>query len=286
MELSAWLTEWRELYVYPRGLRPRTIEHYERCCRIITDRIGEQQLEEVTVLQLRRVVVELQRVQPRSAAQIRDVLAAAIRCAKECGYQVPDLTKSSFPRVAYRAKERHVLNDDGLAAYRRAALEDSHRNLLLFALMGLRRGELLGLKWQDISKDGVLHVCRQRQRVGGELIDTPLKSRSGDRYLQIPGVIIADLRRPRHALPSAYILRTTPEELRRAHLRTLQRAGLDGCGVTLHGLRHSFATSAIRHGAGLKPLADALGHSGITLAANLYGDHLRGEASKIALAIM
>lgn len=281
MDVSAWLTDWLELYVQPRGLRPRTMEYYERCCRIAGEQLQGVQLEELTPITLRRVVVNMQRVHPRSAEQISDVLRAAMRCARECGLSAPELTENNFPTLHHQIAERAVLDDAAIAAYREAALADSHRNLLLLALLGLRRGELLGLKWGDISSDGVLHVQRQRQRIAGKMVEAPLKSRSGDRYLQIPGVIIALLLRDKRALPSAYVVDTTPDALRKAHMRTLKRAGLEKTGVTLHGLRHSFATAAIRHGAGLKPLSDALGHSGITLAANLYGDHFRRETSTV-----
>ena len=60
---------------------------------------------------------------------------------------------------------------------------------------GLRRGELLGLKWQDIDwKNGIIKVRRQVARVDGEIVKTPLKTKNSYRAVSISPQAIEVLR--------------------------------------------------------------------------------------------
>ena len=52
-------------------------------------------------------------------------------------------------------------------------------NQMISSAMGLRRGELLGLKWEDIDlEQGIIHVRRQIARIDGEIVEAPLKQRN------------------------------------------------------------------------------------------------------------
>jgi integrase len=59
-----------------------------------------------------------------------------------------------------------------------------HAVFVLLVLYGLRRGEVLGLRWQDIdSQAGTIRIEQQVQRVGGEMHIGPVKTRAGHRNL-------------------------------------------------------------------------------------------------------
>jgi excisionase family DNA binding protein len=59
----------------------------------------------------------------------------------------------------------------------------------LLILYGMRRGEVLGLRWQDIDLDaGTIAIRQQLQRVHGSLRTGPVKTRAGNRDLPIPGL--------------------------------------------------------------------------------------------------
>jgi integrase len=57
---------------------------------------------------------------------------------------------------------------------------------VLLVLCGLRRGEVLGLRWSDVDFDGgVLRICQQVQRISGELLIGPVKTAAGRRALPL-----------------------------------------------------------------------------------------------------
>ena len=79
-----------------------------------------------------------------------------------------------------------TLSADQLAAFLREAKESGVFEFYYIELAtGLRRGDLLGLKWSDIDfNQGVLHIRRQIARINGEVVEAPLKTESS--YCTLP----------------------------------------------------------------------------------------------------
>lgn len=140
----------------------------------------------------------------------------------------------------------------------------------MLCLCGLRRGEALGARWQDLNGN-TLMIRRQRQRIGGQYTTKPLKTDKSLRGLVLPSWLVSDLASAPRSI-TGWIVDTTPDKLHKAHNRVIKVAGLPH--VTLHGLRHTFATAATVQGMQLKQLQMALGHSQLRLTADLYADHL------------
>lgn len=91
--------------------------------------------------------------------------------------------------------------------------------------------------------------------------------------MQLPEELLQLLQSWPRRLYTPYICDMTPEKLNKEHNAVLSAAGLPH--VTLHGLRHSFATLAVTEGIPVKLLQVALGHSTYKLTADLYADHLQ-----------
>ncbi len=71
---------------------------------------------------------------------------------------------------------------------------------------GLRRGELLGLKWPDIDwKNGIITVRRQVARVNGEITEAPLKTKNSYRRVSISPQAIEVLKAQKAKTDSAYV---------------------------------------------------------------------------------
>ena len=139
--------------------------------------------------------------------------------------------------------------------------------------MGLRTGEVSGLKGEDVQ-DGVLRVRRTIQRIqkrsgGTKLIIGPPKSKDSCREIPVP----------EHLLPLFSVARDifivsgnrSPYEP-----RTIQNHWVSFCNkhdikpVKFHALRHTFATAALEAGIDVKTLSEILGHSTVELTMNLY----------------
>ena len=191
-----------------------------------------------------------------------------------------------------------VLPPEKLADFFREAKETGVFELYYLDLStGLRRGELLGLKWSDIDfEKRTLEVKRQIQRVNGVIQETASKTHNAYRKILLPveAVEILQQYKAKQAIESEYIFPSPtggimePDCARKMLKRVLERAGLDE--LRFHDLRHTFATLALQNGVDVKTLSGILGHysAGFTLdtyahvtaqmqedAANKMGDFLQ-----------
>lgn len=155
---------------------------------------------------------------------------------------------------------------------------------LLMLTLGLRRGEVCGLRWSDIDFERKqINIRNQRQYIPGKgCIDTPPKSDSGNRTLPLMP-IIEDALAPLHAVHEAqsiigsaslYVFKgnsaggLNPSSVDHALMRDCNNLSIRR--VTVHGLRHTFATSSVTAGANIRVLSDMLGHASITTTAHVY----------------
>ena len=138
---------------------------------------------------------------------------------------------------------------------------------------GLRRGELLGLKWSDIDLEkGDLRVQRQIGRIDGKIIEMPLKTKNAYRTLPLSADAISVLKMQKckvgnseWVFPSPTGGPMSPDSVLHMLHRVLKRAGLPK--VRFHDLRHTFATMALQNGVDVKTVSSMLGHysAGFTL---------------------
>jgi integrase len=149
---------------------------------------------------------------------------------------------------------------------------------------GLRLGELLGLRWQDVDFDaGVLHVRQQWTRVG-EL--APPKTKKGIRRVPLSIDLVAFLRKhklaSKHSQDTDFVFASkTGGPL--AH-RNVQRRAWEPVrklaelpdDVTFHDLRHAFASVAASRGVPVTVLSGIMGHSDVGVTQRVY-IHLFGR---------
>jgi integrase len=155
--------------------------------------------------------------------------------------------------------------------------------------LGLRRGELLGLRWVDVDfTTGQLRVWQTLQRVRGEgVIFGPPKSRRSRRVLTMPTVVTDALRQHQTRqredqkaagdrwTDSGLVFTTAtggylePRNLNTTFARLLTRTEVRA--VRLHDLRHTCATLLLPRGVSLRMAMDILGHSQIAVTMNTYG---------------
>ena len=178
----------------------------------------------------------------------------------------------ALPKVEH--KEMKTLTADQLSAFFREARDSGVFALYYIDLTtGLRRGELLGLKWLDIDLEkGDLRVQRQIGRINGKIIEMPLKTKNAYRTLPLSTDAIDVLKAQKckvgnseWVFPSPTGGPMSPDSVLHMLHRVLKRAGLPK--VRFHDLRHTFATMALQNGVDIKTVSGMLGHfsAGFTL---------------------
>ncbi len=290
------------------------IRSYERYAGIIgkhlVPSIGRLKLDKLTPAHV-QVLLDSKLsagLAPRSVQSIRIVLGAALKQGvrwQMVPRNVAELV--SGPRVQNR--EMQVLSPEQARAFLMACQGERLHALYLLALStGLRRGELLALKWEDMDLDaGTLRVHRSlgRSSSQGIVIAEP-KTTQGRRTVRLSSPIVAALRSHRRRQAERRLLEgsdwrdgnylfTTgigtpldPRELGRDFRRMLAKAGLPS--LRFHDLRHSAATIALSQGVHPKIVSEMLGHSRISLTLDVYSHSLptlQAEAAdKIAAALI
>lgn len=156
---------------------------------------------------------------------------------------------------------------------------------------GLRRGELLGLKWEDIDwTQGIIRVRRQVARVNGEIVEAPLKTKNSYRAMSISADAIEVLKAQRAKTHDEYVFPSptggpiSPDSVLHMLHRVLERAGLPK--VRFHDLRHTFATLALQNGVDIiKTVSGMLGHYSAGFTLDTYA-HVTTAAQKEAANTM
>jgi integrase len=159
--------------------------------------------------------------------------------------------------------------------------------LRLAATTGMRRGEVLGLRWRDVDlQRGVLQVVQQRVRGADALTYGPPKTSRGRRRIDLDPATVSALREHRRrqledrlAFGPGYIdadlvfaradgSPLDPDVVSRSFERLARRVGLTP--IRFHDLRHTHATLALAAGIHPKVVQERLGHSSVSITLDLY----------------
>lgn len=284
LTVSAFLDRWLE--VSKERVKPRTHFRYAELMRLhVNPTLGATQLTKLRPLHIEELYGRLRKqgLSGTTVLQIHRVLHAAFNQAVR--WQLLERN----PADAVKAPRKSTQETSSLTAEEipklLAAIEGQFIELpTLIALgTGMRLGEVLGLRWQDVDLTTATARVRQTLQVTMRF-DTP-KSHRSTRTLSLPAFLVDALKRHRKSQNERRLMlgeswhefdliceRGDGQPLRpdtiSKQFRTVARAAdLD---VTFHGLRHTHASLMLAAGADLKVTSSRLGHSSISITADLY----------------
>jgi integrase len=296
MSTGQALSTWLEQVAKPR-VRPATYTRYSGLVmQHLIPSIGAVPLEKLTprIVQTMLNAKASGGLAPRSVHHLRAVLRTALNQAMRWGdvpRNVAALTDS--PRV-----EAHAITflDAGQAGQLLAAARgDRLEALYTVALaLGLRQGEALGLRWQDVDLEArQLHVRHAVQRIDHRLQLVEPKTTRSRRTITIPATVVNALREhQRRQLKEAMridggFVFAHPDGspldgsvVTHQFQRLLKRAGLPR--LRFHDLRHSCASLLLAQGVSARMVMETLGHSNISTTMDIYSHimpSLREEAA-------
>lgn len=155
----------------------------------------------------------------------------------------------------------------------------------LAAATGMRRAEVLGLKWSDVDFDnGMLNISRQLQRIDGELTTRELKTVKSKRTVKLDDFVVDELKRHKaqqnevrlslgKAYKDNYICTWEdgrPVDPDYVTKRFMKIASDNDLNVRFHDLRHSFATLLLSQKVPARIIAEMLGHSSTNITNDIY----------------
>ena len=290
-----------------KRVRPSSHQTYRGCIdNYIVPNIGAIPLEKLTSLDLQKLYKKLlisgrinrieskhqaKGLSPKTVRNIHQIIASAMKLAKEQKIIVSDPTEGcALPKLEH--KEMKTLPIEQLTSFLREAKDSGVFEMYYVELAtGLRRGELLGLKWEDIDfEHGNLRVKRQVARINGEVVEAPLKTKNAYRTLPLAEDTIQVLKQQRNktgsspwVFPSPTGGPISPDSVLHMLHRVLKRAGLPR--VRFHDLRHTFATLALQNGVDIKTVSGMLGHFSAGFTLDTYA-HVTTAAQKEAAKAM
>jgi integrase len=304
MTLGEYLERWLTDSV--RGtVRTSTFERHEQIVRAhVNPALGRIRLKNLTPPHVRGLIAEKLEsgLAPATVRKIHSTFHKALSGAVSDGLIPRNAADVKAPRPT--PKEMRPLSEVEARTFLEATRGDPFEALYVLALTtGLRRGELLGLRWDDVDLErGTLRVGRALVREGGRHRVGETKTRRGRRQVNLTPRTVKALRTHRKRqleeklrLVGLYedsgLIFTTqtgtpvnPENLvKRSFKPLLREANLPD--IRFHDLRHTCATLLLGRGVHPKLVQELLGHATIAMTLDTYSHYLPSMGDQAASAM-
>jgi integrase len=291
-------------------LRPATARRYRDVARLhIVGVIGNLRLAKLTPGDVQRLYADrlAAGLSPTSVHHIHAILHRALDQAVRWGLLLRNVTDAVDP-PRRSSPEMQTWDTRQVAAVLTAAASDDLEALWRLALLtGMRRGELLGLRWADVDLDaGALAVRRTLSRGSTSRLEVgEPKTGAGRRRVSLPASVVESLRchrvrqlEQRLAVGPAYVDADLvfatesggvihPNTLSRRFGQLIEQAGVPP--IRFHDLRHTCATMLLAEGVHPKVVQERLGHATIAETLDRYShvaeDMQRHAADRLDAAI-
>lgn len=305
--VEQWCHEW--LWSYKRNsVKQKTFDQYETILRthIIPD-IGDIRLADLKTMYIQRIINKMHDsgLSHRTIEVMKIVMHAALKQAQRNKLVGENVCENVvLPRK--QPKRIRVLNEDEQTKLI-AALKDNYigRGLLFALYTGMRRGEVLALKWSDYDKnEKTISITKALSRVrtynkdGNKTMltvttpktDTSIRTvplidkavellaehkRKQKRYMELVGDYYTDNDLIFSSSRGDYL---DPGNFNRKLNKTVKKIGI--AQISPHALRHSFATRGLEAEVSLKAMQELLGHSSITVTGDIYTHILKEQKRK------
>jgi integrase len=283
LTVGAYLSKW--LDAVSGTVRERTWKRSEEIVRLhIVPSLGNTRLDRLNALQVQSLYSSKldSGLSARTVRMIHTILHKALKQAVRWSLIPRNVTESVDPPREQK-REIRPLDEEQVKRVLGTVQGDKLEALYVLAVTtGMRSGELLGLRWEDVDlRAGTLQV---RRTVFNGRIEAP-KTLKGKRSIKLGQTSIRSLRK--HPKAGEWVFCTkagTPLSVHNLHRRSwkplLKKTGLP-LDTRFHDLRHTCATLLLSKGVHPKIVQELLGHSSISITLDTYSHvlpNMQGEA--------
>ena len=298
MPFGEWIDFWYKYFSSPK-LRPTTQATYEnRIYGHIIPSVGKIPLSKLTQNDLQQFYAKLKRTGRKVNVELkgtgvsdRMVRSCHALCRSSLEKAVEEGLITRNPSIGCKLPpkkngEMKVLTQNEIVRLLNQAYDEGYYEMFLLELTtGMRRGEILGLKWRDLNLEtGELSIKRQLTTKG---ISVP-KTKSSIRTVLLPPDMLDLLREMKKTAKYDWIFPSpvkegeprNPTAITKRFRIMLERAHCKH--VRFHDLRHTFATMALENGIDVKTLSAMIGHVSSETTLNIYShvtDTMRAQAA-------
>ncbi len=287
VDLGEYLDGW--LDGVEMDVKPTTAAGYRRAVRTLTQRLGQVRIQDLTPLEVERMYRSLIKdgLASKTVRNTHGVLRRALADAERLGLIVRNPAATARPPSVER-KEQTTWTPQELNTFFESTR--GHRlfaSFVLSATTGVRRGELLGLRWREVDLDaGRLAIVRTITTVDGHPIEASTKTNRSRRRISLDAVTVEVLRSHRQRQEAERRIAGSlwqdtdlvftredgsalhPDRYTRLFSRLVRAAGVPK--IRLHDLRHTHATLALEAGVHPKVVSERLGHATVGITLDLY----------------
>jgi len=291
---DAWIADARKGIVRPRSgdpFKPSTVRAYDQALRLrVYPTLADVAFYRVRRVHLQDLVDQLVAAGVAPATINTTVGALGAIYSRAVHRDELDVSPTTGVRVpaARNGRERFATPDEAVKLL--AAVPERDRAVWATAMYaGLRRGEIMALRWTDIDlKAGTIDVARSWDLGEGCPADTKSRNRrrvpiiatlrehlAAERLRQLPGVELCFGLAPNRPFRVDRLQQRADDAWKAAKLERL----------TLHDCRHTFASFAIAAGVNAKALSTYMGHSSVSITLDRYGHMMPGNEADAAMLL-
>ena len=307
MTLGEWMDKWLDEYMI-FAIRESTLDSYRNITKNqVKKHIGHKPLSSLTTADIQRFYNKIKkegRMKPKrdGSYELADSMVRKIHMmlheALDTAVRERLIAKNptngtTIPKTNY--PEKQILGDEQLETFLEEIKKEEYWCDFFYVevMVGLRRGEICGLKWSDI--DFSANKLRVERSVGikkgGGISIGETKTNTGIRTIIMPPSVSDVLQRRKQTAISAWVFPSFlnpeqpihPEAAYRKLKVILKHAGLPM--IRFHDLRHTFATHAMKGGVDAKTLSGILGHTNASFTLDTY-TNVTSDMQKNASAVV
>jgi integrase len=291
-------------------LKPTTYASYQSNIKLhVVPYVGKLRLQALTASHLDRLYGDLLTsgrlngerggLSPRTVRYVHTIVRKALADAMKKGRITRNVADAADAPKVGRPREMAFWTPEQVKTLFIAIEDDSLRALWrLLVTTGMRRGEVVGIRWQDLDLDGARLIIRQSVVTVGYRTEVSTPKNDQARVVDLDAETVAVLKAHRATQAAAKLALGPdwtdsdrvfvredgrpihPEVVSKRFLKLVERAGLPR--ITLHGLRHTHVAILANTDVPVKVISERLGHATVAFTLDRYAHVLPGAQSEAA----